>query len=222
MTSQIDLFDIFQPPVPSAAEPITFDRRVAHHRLRLLPMMGHLRAIGIALLLFASAWADECVDLNDGATSDSGYFGCSNAESSTYGDIASYYGTNYCGQYDDDDFSSNDMCCDCGGGTTTCSSSDNGAVDSSSWAQSCQSYYTWTSECGLYNDDDFTSEDMCCACGGGTTDVAPPVVIAVTLTVVMACADCEWVVFSGARALVGLKEELIEVAREHAPPHSGS
>ena len=56
-----------------------------------------------------------------------------------------------------------------------CYDSEFGAVDSSPWSQSCQSYYTYTSECGVYDDDDFSSLTMCCACGGGSTTAPPSV-----------------------------------------------
>ena len=157
--------------------------------------MGHRRAFGIAVLLFASAWADDsCTDSNNGALSGSSLFGCSDDDTgSSYGAIyGGYYGYNYCGYYDDDDFSSDDMCCDCGGGaspspaptfsfppsmsgqpspvpipapTPTCVDMDYSGQAGSPTYYTCATYPTWCPS--YYHDDDFSADDMCCSCGGG-------------------------------------------------------
>ena len=115
---------------------------------------------------------DACAN-NDGGAIDSGGW--------WWGDGCDSYQASWCGAYDDDDFSSNVMCCVCGGGTTsTCENTDttyvnpntgtigsNGDIDP--WYDSCEEYVGYTSWCGNYDDDDFSSMDMCCACGGGHT-----------------------------------------------------
>ena len=109
-----------------------------------------------------------------------------------YGDACDGYYHNpwWCGdEYDDDDFTSDDMCCACGGGGTQivtptptlgssvwtsaaptpspldeCVDTDNGAVDLD--GDGCDYYVSFTSDCGGYDDDDFSSDEMCCACDG--------------------------------------------------------
>ena len=46
-----------------------------------------------------------------------------------------------------------------------CEDSDQGVYDS--FEDSCLSYYGNENWCGIYDDDDFTSNTLCCACGGG-------------------------------------------------------
>lgn len=46
--------------------------------------------------------------------------------------------------------------------TDQCIDTDNGATDSDGY--SCEPYYRWPEDCGLYDDDDFSSLTMCCAC----------------------------------------------------------
>lgn len=66
------------------------------------------------------------------------------------------------------------MCCLCGGGTHVncpepdpCADTANGATDED--GDGCENYDEYPSDCGYYDDMDFSSNVMCCACGGGTT-----------------------------------------------------
>jgi hypothetical protein len=122
--------------------------------------------------------------------------------------------TSWCGNYDDDDFTSDEMCCGCGGGTNSvtamptpvpvpaptgswalgCTNTDGDALDM--YDDSCDDWYFYTSRCPAnggwsYDDDDFTADDMCCACtnAGSAAPTPSPVVISVSLTVDIACAD---------------------------------
>lgn len=49
-----------------------------------------------------------------------------------------------------------------------CVDSDNGSIDVN--FQQCPYYRTHPTECGIHDDDDFTSNVMCCACGGGVSE----------------------------------------------------
>ena len=56
---------------------------------------------------------------------------------------------------------------------TTCTAdTDGGATDP--YGDDCDDYATYTSWCGNYDDDDFTSSEMCCACGGGSRVCTEP------------------------------------------------
>ena len=48
---------------------------------------------------------------------------------------------------------------------TFCIDTDNGAADP--YGDPCSDYAIYTSWCGNYDDDDFTSNEMCCGCNGG-------------------------------------------------------
>ena len=58
------------------------------------------------------------------------------------------------------------------------------------WSYYQMTYWTYGPTCGEQDDDDFTAADLCCACGGGLDEAPEPVVLAVSLTVEMDCADC--------------------------------
>ena len=66
---------------------------------------------------------------------------------------------------------------------------DSNWMDCGTYSEYAQ-YTYWTYTCGSYDDDDFTAADLCCACGGGLDEAPEPVVLAVSLTVEMDCADC--------------------------------
>ena len=106
-----------------------------------------------------------CVDTDDGAV-DSG------------GNACDWYVDNPtgCGDYDDDDFSSDAMCCVCTWSswddddespTPACDDTDSGAVDL--YGDHCDDYASNPSWCSVYDDDDFSSDEMCCACGGAVS-----------------------------------------------------
>ena len=74
------------------------------------------RACAIAVLLFASACADDCLDSTYGATGSfygSGTYSCSSPS------VAPTWSSSCSTSYNDDDFTAADMCCDCGGGCTS-------------------------------------------------------------------------------------------------------
>ena len=50
-----------------------------------------------------------------------------------------------------------------------CVDADNGATDDG--GVGCNYYYDYPNWCGLYDDNDFSSNAMCCACGGGTKGI---------------------------------------------------
>lgn len=82
----------------------------------------------------------------------------------------------WCGGFDDSDFTADDLCCTCGGGglPVVCSNTAFGALDS--YGDRCVDYAGNTHWCTLYDDDDFSSEDMCCVCGGGAGPTPVPTV----------------------------------------------
>ena len=102
-------------------------------------------------------WA-QCTDLDAGAT-DSGEDPC------TWYDV----NVDSCGMYDDDDFKAHEVCCACYGGDWELGCVDYDFDTADSFGDGCE-WYTdkgnW-SECGMYDDDDFTASRDCCACGGG-------------------------------------------------------
>ena len=77
------------------------------------------------------------------------------------------------------------MCCACGGGDdgstpvptpitaapTFCTSTGGDATDP--YGDGCDAYSTNPGWCGLYDDSDYSSEDMCCVCGGGSSSAVP-------------------------------------------------
>lgn len=83
---------------------------------------------------------------------------------------------------DHQDFIAAEMCCSCGGGTTgdeiICEDSDGDATDVDGYG--CDWYTNNPQDCGLYDDDDFSSFDMCCGCGGGGGDYFDPSTAEVT------------------------------------------
>ena len=81
--------------------------------------------------------------------------------------------------------------------------------------------------CGEQDDDDFTAADLCCACGGGLDEAPEPVVLAVSLTVEMDCAECA--LKGGGRARARARETTpccwggrYERARQRPPPPMGN
>jgi len=54
-----------------------------------------------------------------------------------------------------------------GDGDGACLHTDDGATDP--YGDTCEYYASTPSDCGGYDDSDFSSLDMCCACGGGGT-----------------------------------------------------
>ena len=121
----------------------------------------------------------DCTNLDDGATD-------------PFGDGCDAYAQmpGWCGLYDSDVFSSEEMCCGCGGGEYDngdgdypgCTSSDDGAADP--FGDGCDAYAQVPGWCGLYDSEDFTSDDMCCACpnGGSCAPSAVPTTAAVPTT----------------------------------------
>ena len=53
-----------------------------------------------------------------------------------------------------------------------CTDTDNGATDA--WGYNCAGYTGYTSDCGLYDDDDFDAMSMCCVCNAGPVGEIPP------------------------------------------------
>ena len=53
----------------------------------------------------------------------------------------------------------------------SCDNSDGGATDTH--FDGCDDYDNYPSWCGVYDDSDFTSNEMCCVCSGGTTAPIP-------------------------------------------------
>ncbi|CAK0873506.1 unnamed protein product [Prorocentrum cordatum] len=78
------------------------------------------------------------------------------------------------GHYDDTDFTAADMCCACGGGSTksNCTDSDPAGIADKRGDYRCKSYVE--SDCGQFDDSDFTSSDMCCICAGGKITLLYP------------------------------------------------
>ena len=123
----------------------------------------------LALLLISRPGAratfggGSCADQDSGAVNEHNN-GCSTC--------SSFPGA--CGSYDDDDFTSMEMCCVCGGGlrppsapgppsAPLCIDQDGGATNG--FGNDCSAYRS--GDCGWYDDDDFTSNEMCRVCGGG-------------------------------------------------------
>lgn len=116
----------------------------------------------------------SCKDLAHGALTADGLSTCD-----------ADFNPEWCGQYDDSDFSSNTMCCACGGGsipikptcTDTLTWNGTGPAFAADGIQTCSEDGNFTMEqkamqynpawCGLYDDSDFSSNEMCCVCGGG-------------------------------------------------------
>ena len=74
------------------------------------------------------------------------------------------------GSYDDDDFTASEMCCGCGDWTSHqrhafCVDTEFEARDSRG-KRVLDGNYDSGNICGLYDDDDFTANQMCCDCGG--------------------------------------------------------
>ena len=78
-----------------------------------------------------------------------------------------------CGIYDTDSFFASFMCCACGGGATIggCRSTDFNPLDGIRLADTdgdgCDYYERFPEDCGYWDTDDFSADDLCCACGGG-------------------------------------------------------
>ena len=53
----------------------------------------------------------------------------------------------------------------------SCIDTDNEAKDN--YYKDCSHYTQYPHQCGGYDDNDFSSNDMCCACGGGNTGNIP-------------------------------------------------
>ena len=92
----------------------------------------------------------------------------------TEGDTCTHYlkynfGTGCDGTYDDDDFTASEMCCGCHNGTgpTVMSCVDLDFEKRDTRGKSCTSEDYDSGSCGLYDDEDFTANQMCCDCGGG-------------------------------------------------------
>merc|ERR1712185_525076 len=103
------------------------------------------------------------------------------------------------------------------------------------WGLRCTAYSGYEDDyftydhyiCGEQDDDDFTAADLCCACGGGLDEAPEPVVLAVSLTVEMDCADCA--LKGGGRARARARETTPccwggkhERARQRPPPPMGN
>lgn len=87
------------------------------------------------------------------------------------GDYCFWYVGNeeWCGWFDDDDFFAEELCCACDGGSSTTNGS---CFDTNDYAtdvtyDGCEWYDSYPEGCGLWDDDDFSSNDMCCSCLGG-------------------------------------------------------
>ena len=59
----------------------------------------------------------------------------------------------------------NDGDCQYSADLNSCANANDGAVDSD--GDDCRYYDAFPSDCGMYDDDTFSSNTMCCACGGG-------------------------------------------------------
>ena len=54
---------------------------------------------------------------------------------------------------------------------SVCFDTDNGATDRDN--DGCDAYANNPSWCGVFDDDNFSSNDMCCVCGGGSSSAFP-------------------------------------------------
>jgi hypothetical protein len=93
------------------------------------------------------------------------------ASTDSWGDSCDWYVGNedWCGSYDTVDFTASELCCSCTGGlshTTTCIDQDEDSTGDIT-GDKCDWYTEYPSGCGLYDTEDFNSNDMCCACGAG-------------------------------------------------------
>lgn len=104
-----------------------------------------------------------------------GSYECANTDigvGDTWGDGCEWYADSqdYCGHYDDVDFVAGDMCCGCGGGTASVCTDSGADTSGDATGDHCEWYTEYPSGCGMYDTDDFHSNEMCCACKSDCND----------------------------------------------------